>query len=356
MATPGNTAYDADELLAAHRLYDQAVDVVSAFEWLFTSTREMPATVHHFERFPRVTADDGEPATPDFSVAFSDGSGLVGEIARFALPEQSVDALCAQLHRYDGLRKLPGPGGATLDVAYTDVILLVPIDLGTDAVKRIIRDRYEAEAHDFAPSVAPCIVQFVGMSERYVFQRRPDEGNGTLRDGERNPALGAFFASDFKAPAAGFAQTKTTRPFVNDPIAPLYLACHLWTKTLATIAAAVPRVGDYRPISITTSEIAAALREQTGVGRSADVEKAMEILVRTRAAVQTEHGWGIAWGPLGHTAGEDISEVLARRSAKPPAKGPVRRLQEAAKDARIDDPFAPAHEPENVLFDRTEYE
>lgn len=75
-----------ERLLYGFTTYDRAVDVVSAFEMAFTSSLTgVPETVRHFERFPRVPDEDGTILTPDFSVVFDDGGGLVGEIARIAL-------------------------------------------------------------------------------------------------------------------------------------------------------------------------------------------------------------------------------------------------------------------------------
>ncbi len=91
-------------------IYDQAVDVVSAFEFLFTdparhgnhsrvTSNGSPGSLHRHE-----TAD---PDTPDFTVLFTDGTALVGEIARLSLQSKSVDSACAQLARYDALHPRP---------------------------------------------------------------------------------------------------------------------------------------------------------------------------------------------------------------------------------------------------------
>ena len=65
------------QLLDSFNRYDQYADVVSAFEFLFTETREMPVCVERFERFPGIMHPvDGRRATPDFTVSFHQGNNL----------------------------------------------------------------------------------------------------------------------------------------------------------------------------------------------------------------------------------------------------------------------------------------
>jgi hypothetical protein len=142
------------------------------WELIFTeSDTAIPPQVRHFERFPSVALGDGREVTPDFSVMFVVGTGLVGEIANFGRDDASVDDLCEQILRYDGLAQLPLGGGAFAAVSHVDVMLLVPLELGTAAVQRIINDRLLAEAHPYKPQSPPIIVQFALTqdSERYVF-------------------------------------------------------------------------------------------------------------------------------------------------------------------------------------------
>jgi hypothetical protein len=339
-------------LLQDHRLYDEYVDVVSALEWLFTETNSMPDTVAHFERFPRLEGPDGNPVTPDFSVVFVDGTGVVAEIARIALHEGSVDDLCHQIGRYDALTQLPGAGGQPVDVSHVDVLLLVPLDIGTDVVRRVITERLLNAEHSYKPSHPPCIVQYVAQRDKYVFQRRADTGNGELRDGQRVPALGDWLArGDFKPPAAGFAHVKAQRPFMNDPVAPLYLASQLWTKVFPTLTAGATPIGDYKPLIRTVSELASEVNAMYGyVGKTA-LRNAMAILVASRCAECLGiDRWRVAWGDLAHIGGEEVGEVLARRTQKPPAKGPIRRLIEAYSDLGIPDPAIEEPPEPGTLF------
>jgi hypothetical protein len=232
-----------ERLLHGFTTYDRAVDVVSAFEMLFTSSRtEVSGTVRHFERFPRIPDGLGGTLTPDFTVVFKDATGLAGEIARLAMHERSADKVCSQIEKYDQLRQLPVDGGLT-EVKYTDVLLLVPQSVGVAAVKRIVVDRFAEPSDPYKPSVAPCVVQFAFDEDRYIFQRLLEPRNGTLRDGERADGLGRWFEEngDVKARPARFSDIKAARAFINDPADRLYLATHLWSKTFPTAAGDVPR-------------------------------------------------------------------------------------------------------------------
>jgi hypothetical protein len=309
------------------RTYDTNVDVVSAWEMIFTeSDTDLRRRVRHFERFPSILAPDGREATPDFSVVFDSGPGLVGEICRFALNEESVEAVCDQIARYDTLRQLPVGGGATVAVPAVDVMLLVPFELGTAAVRRIIRQRLLDPSHRYKPENAPVIVQFElsRSSEKYVFQRRTDSGNGTFRE-EDVPAgarLSAdwFDVDDIKVRPDRIRLIKSTRAFVNDPIPPLYLATFLWAKPFAARAAT-----DARPVTIQVvpAELAEQVRNEYGAVRSRDIESAMALLERGGLAERTIDGWVVYWNELHRSGTErDLADILARRSVRPPRTPP----------------------------------
>lgn len=63
---------DREQLLREFKEYDAKVDIVSSFEVYFRESTSLPATVAHFERFPRYTAPDGDQVSPDFTVLFND--------------------------------------------------------------------------------------------------------------------------------------------------------------------------------------------------------------------------------------------------------------------------------------------
>jgi hypothetical protein len=317
-------------LLHGFTTYDRAVDVVSAFEMAFTTSHsDVPGTVRHFERFPRIPTDDGGTLTPDFTVVFIDGTGLAGEIARLALHENSAESLCRQIGKYDALRELPDGAGMTA-VSETDVLLLVPQAVGVAAVKRIVVERFADPDHPYKPSVAPCVVQFAFDEDRYIFQRLLEPRNGVLHDGDRPDGLGRWFEEngDFKAKPMRFSDIKAARAFINDAADALYLATHLWAKTFATMAEDAPR-----PVrlEVRSLELAAELRDRYGGVRSSDVERALELLKMARLADQTTDGWVIAWEELRVPGEKDLAHALATRACRPPSRSASSRLEAAAK-------------------------
>lgn len=173
-----------DDHLRRFRTYDRSVDVVSSFEALFTSSAELPPTISHFERFPTVIVR-GEEKTPDFTVLFIDNTSLIGEIARIARNDQSVDSLCRQLESYEQAERVPAPVGGYQEVTRNDVVLLIPADVGPDAARRILVERVANTDHWYSPESPPCILQFLFDEERYMFQRLPTQGNGLPNDGSR---------------------------------------------------------------------------------------------------------------------------------------------------------------------------
>jgi len=319
-----------DRLLYGFTTYDRAVDVVSAFEMAFTTSEsQVPETVRHFERFPRIPGGEDSPLTPDFTVVFEDGTGLAGEISRLALHESSAESLCRQIAKYDALRQLPD-GTSLADIAHTDVLLVVPQSVGVAAVKRIIVERFADSNHPYKPSVAPCVVQFAFDEDRYIFQRLLEPRNGMLRDRDRSDGLGKWFEEngDFKARPSRFSDIKAARAFINDPVDRLYLATHLWAKTFPTMAGDTPR-----PVrlEVGAADLAAELRDRYGGVLASDVDRALELLKAAKLADRTPEGWIVAWEELRVPGEKDLAHALATRACRPPSRSATSRLEAAAQ-------------------------
>ena len=128
MARKARPVFDADRLVDEFKVYDRHVDVVSSFHWLYTQVTELADTVAQFERYPSIKVGD-KSLTPDFTVAFTDGSGMAGEVANLSLRDESVEGLCRQLQGYAELTEMPGPPNqkghqAPLPVSPVDVLFL----------------------------------------------------------------------------------------------------------------------------------------------------------------------------------------------------------------------------------------
>ncbi|MGW4129902.1 hypothetical protein [Amycolatopsis japonica] len=310
------------EMLRSYDLYDRAVDIVCAFEALFTRQPIISSTVSHFDRFPSIKHVDNQQATPDFSVIFNDGTGLVGEISNIARHQNSVDKLCKQLFRYDSLRKLPGPlKGSPATVSQVDVLCLVPADLINEAGDRILGDSCLDSNHWYKPSKPPTIVQFSRDADKYSFVRGRDARNGSLT----HEQLQGFLNKKFNARGVFWSEVKVLRPFINDPTPPLYLATVIWMKILPAILNGESRT------ETSVDEIDTALRDQFKYTRRSEVRKAIDLLKRGRfiQANKSEDKILVKRGQRGRQ--EDAARVLAERACVLPelthrAKAPTKHL------------------------------
>jgi hypothetical protein len=305
----------AARLLEEYDTYDQHVDVVSAFEWLFTdpAVEGLPETVAHFERFPSIPRADGDPLTPDFTVLFKDGTAIIGEIAKIALHENSVDKLCQQIGNYDAMDRVPNAAGGLTEVEHPDVLQLVRNQNGLTTVRRVIVERYLNPDHPYKPSRAPCIAQFSRTDTHYAFQRLQNPENGTLSTpAGREPNIAKYLDSDWAAPAGRFVGIKAARAFINDPVKPLYLATHLWTRTWPT-----QHGSGKEDIVVDPTATADLIRSQYGLVRATDVRKALELLQAAGLSAPDSDGtWTVSRKLLGRSGDRDVHKLIAKRIAK----------------------------------------
>lgn len=296
-------------LLDDFTTYDQHVDVVSALEWLFTEVKGICETVVHFERFPRIKAA-GKTLTPDFTVLFDDGSAIVGEIAKIALHENSVDKVCTQIGNYAVVDRIPDGRGGLAPVQHVDVLLLVHADIGLAAVKRIIKERFADPEHPYSPPEPPCIAQFFRTESHYTFQRLPHQDNGALCSGDRNPHIGGFLDEGLKIQASHFVATKSRRGFINDQINPLYLSTHLWIRTWRTEFG-----GGQEDITIEEQSTAELLKRQYGVGGITVVRQALDLLQQAGLAAREGDGtWTVSRKLLGRYGDRDVHKHIAKKA------------------------------------------
>lgn len=301
-------------MLREFELYDRSVDVVSAFHWLYTETKELPEVVTHFERYPtvRVRVGDAErEVTPDFTVLFEDGTGLVAEIANIALHENSVEKLCRQLSNYSAITELPDANGRFTPATGVDVLFLSPMKTAGDAVKRVFLERIDDEAHWYSPVERPVLMQFAQEPDQYVFQLWPDKSvNGTLR-AHGSSKLAALNVPQLIIKPGHFAENKVQYAFCNDPVPALYLATRLVVSVFP-----VMQQDPKQAFTATVEEITSVLRTQYGHGRTGDVQRALELL-RTAGLVSkgTDGSWRIlrSRSSLGR---ENIHISIATRVAK----------------------------------------
>ena len=268
---PQSSEDTVKRLLGEFTTYDTHVDVVSAFEFLLTVPADMRATVKHFERLPRIPVAGGDPATPDFTVLYTDGTALIGEVSKLSLYDKSIEKACRQDDAYARLTQVPDESGMAA-VSNIDVLHLVPMDVGPDAVERIIQKRHLDPDHWFKPPKAPCIVQYARDPDRYMFQRLNDPINGILESHGRVPSLSERIRK-VNVPAVRIAEVKGRRKFINDPIPALYLATHLFLNTWPTEHPATREEFVVDPVAT-----AKTIRDQYDTCSADDVRKALEHL------------------------------------------------------------------------------
>jgi hypothetical protein len=322
------------QILREYRAYDARVDIVSCFEVFFTKSTSLPASVAHFERFPRYVAEDGRPVSPDFTVLFRDGTLLVGEIANLARNDESLKDLLVQIGRYDTLREGPasarrGGGHVLAPVAGVDVLVVFP-DAEANAACDRIDAVIEARRWGYNPSQRPTVMawSFDPPNSRYVFKYDDRANNPRPRTHGRDPSITSWLRQNsdtLRCSGDHFTGVKVTQRFMNDRPPPLYMATILWLTCLPAVAApSLPPID----VSATATELADWLRANVGWGDADAVRAGLDFLCRAGLAVERRDDWVIPLTTIGRSHGEVQEELLRRYLSKP--TGPV-TLQERAE-------------------------
>jgi hypothetical protein len=186
--------------------------------------------------------------------------------------------------------------------------------IGMAAVQRILKDRLADPEHPYKPQRPPVIVQYARESARYSFQRIPDPANGTLRHEDRAPSVGEYLSKDgLNVTPDRFAHVKSARAFVNDSMDALYLATHLWAKTLPTM---LGKPAD-EPVTVTEVGLAQLLRNQYGHGKAKEVHNALALLDKAGLAAEgdAKGEWKVPWRQLSTSRGRDLHQTIAARAA-----------------------------------------
>lgn len=313
MSAGDAAAAKAQRLLGDFDTYDTYVDVVSAFEWLFLHSGLFDGRVRHFERFPKIKMPDGEASTPDFTVVFTDDTGLVGEISKLARHENSVDKTVKQIAKYDRLDRLPiDSHGNTTPATDINVLLFVLFRDGLDAVRRVIVERLDNPDHDYEPAKPPVIVQYSRDDVRYTFQRLQNPENGTLPADEDPVTAGWLLDRGLNVLISRFVAIKATTKFMNDEIDPLYLATHLWGQHWPE---EFPHVTD--DVTVKPKDIAETLRRRFGKCKAADVRRALGLLKEAGLATPNpDNTWQVSRKKLRLAGERDDHRIIAHKAAK----------------------------------------
>lgn len=316
--------------------YDRVVDIVSAAEVWFTKSQTMSPTVRHFERFPRLRhPEDQEPATPDFTVLFNDGTGLVGEISSLGLQPESLDSLANQLGRYERFKQLPsgsatGGGHMLANVQEIDIVVFVPHRVANACIDRLA-GAIAAEEHDYSPKQPPMILawSYDPNETSYTFARDERGGKNLLiRSHGRSPSLAEWLESNsdtLRGVPRQFVPVKVGRRFMNDEPPELYTATVLWSETIPSLLDVDDSGEPKSELDISASELAEAMRERYGFGTADYVDKVLRFIRRAGLAVQSGDRWRIKHRELTRSDPELREALIARATTKTRARAVATR-------------------------------
>jgi hypothetical protein len=305
-----------------YRRYDEYVDIVSCFEWLFTGddVQDLPDTVAYFERFPRCVIGADRTLTPDFIVVFNDDSVLVGEIATIANHDNSVDKLCSQLLAYEEIDRVDLPDGTSIVPSRMDVMWLAPVEISNPACRRVLVERMNSAQHSYSPVKAPCIVQYARLADKYTFARVPHSDNGQLASGLAICQLQSYLVNTLNIKPARFVDVKTEYAFMNDRPSVLYLATYLQVRFWPMLFGAGTSVE-----RVSIRRIATSMQTTYNYGRVKEIRRALELLQDAGlASPKDDDEWEVRRkipGRGGKEAHEKILELIEnstlRRSINP---------------------------------------
>jgi hypothetical protein len=328
MTIQGDASALLDRLVTDYDRYDEYVDVVSCFEFMFTDSRVqlLPETVKYFQRFPRCTAEtrgQSRVVTPDFVVIFKDDSVLIGEIASIATYEKSVDKLCSQLQSYEEIVSIPCDDGQVITPRLIDVVWLVPTDLSNPACNRVLKQRFLDPNHPYKPVKAPSIVSYARLPKKYSFSRIPHPDNGILDTGVEPRRITEYLDQNLNIRPEQFVHIKTARGFMNDAASPLYLATYLYLRFWPIMFGA-----GTAEARTTSQQIALELQRTYGYGsRAKEVVKALELLESAGLARKMTNGtWVVKRTILGVKGDRDAHlRIIELIRSEPERSKKVRR-------------------------------
>jgi len=318
---------------ARYAQYDKRVDLVSIFEVWFKRSAGLAKTVQHFERFPQINHPDGRPATPDFTVLFTDGTTLIGEIS--SVPPEAVDDAIDQILRYDGITEVPAArrsaGGQQLTHAVTevDLMLITPLN-GSNATCDRVEARIDSEGISFQHPPTVLAWSFDSPTGAYTFVRPTRAGNGLPREHGRKPSIGSWLAEgsdELRGLPIHFAPLKAASRFMNDEPPELYTATVLWSSVFPDILVArgLPASAEFE---VTVDEIGLWLLNHYGFsGATGTVRRTLGLLRVGGLAEEGPDGrWKILYTDLGRLSREIEEAIL--HLINPPGGGrrDVRRV------------------------------
>jgi hypothetical protein len=340
---------DAPDYLADYRAYDRACGVVSAWEIFFTKGTGLRDTVAYFERFPSPPGPDGIIVTPDFSVLFTDGTLLVGEIASLGLNDGSLRSLLRQIGRYDALgqgpsARRPDGGHELTPVTTVDVVVLTPVRTMNAMCDRIDA-AIAAASWDYEPQQRPCVLGYSIDEDSYAFHFSDRTNNVRPRAHGRDPSIASWLEENsdtLSCPAEQFARHAASWRVMNDrPPAP-YTAILLWQDLLAALRTSDE--GKTEELFVTAADLAEEMRRSYGWGDADAVRLGLEFLQQAKLARRRRDDWRVFHKPIARTSQLEVRDELIRRAQRQPgSRAPTPEEQAAARARRDEDAIEAEH-------------
>ena len=220
------------ELHEEFRAYDEAVDVVSCWEFFFTKVDPLSSNVLHFDRFPRLSSPEKSetPKTPDFAVLISPAYGFVGDTkAGFPMDDRSFLGQLEKLKKYDiPLNFKAGLKGEQLLPTTHDILLLIPLRDAQEIVTRM-KEILRSGSIQFDRSLVVFEWYYEQGRNEFVF-RRVAEQLYDFRDASvaEELRLSNYFsrrAASLKVTPDKIQTIKATWQFCNDAPPTIFTLC-----------------------------------------------------------------------------------------------------------------------------------
>lgn len=221
-----------DSQLNKFTIYDQAVDVVSC--WQAILTHGYKNKLQYFDRFPNIPP---RGLTPDFTVLFKNGYGLIFEIKRtYPNEDIAIRKEIRQLKSYDSNLSLKADdSGNRATPNVTDIVLILNTthsNMIFTRINKILKD------NDFGFNNNSIFLDYLYLPEnnypKYAFRKFMGD-NRKFRD-EVLPKKSRFEyilgdqVKDLECPIKYFIPYKIIEVLCNDAPPELYMAVYLWSK------------------------------------------------------------------------------------------------------------------------------
>jgi len=155
-------------------VYNQAVDIVSCWECFLDYNYSGVFADFHFERFPKLPQNAGDPLTPDFTVFFNEDYALIVEIKRtFPTDDDAFESTLDQILKYDQDLNIKRAQGDRATPEICDLMVILSGSAAPQIGTRINKYLMDDSDYDFDKNLVTLRYQYNSSAtlSRYEFQR-----------------------------------------------------------------------------------------------------------------------------------------------------------------------------------------